>query len=264
MIVSYSTITCPQWRLEQVLDAAVNYDFDAVEFRALKGTKDILHLPDFTVNASRTRKAAEDRGIILQALWTSIFIAQTSKHNTQNILDTAECYADAAAKIGAKQIRIFGGEPQSDIESIFSQCVEMLYKIGEIAARYSLEVMFETHDAWVNTNVVRNLISETGLNNVGVVWDIWATYHVGGEKIEQSLRNLQSHLLGTQFKDWRQGKFVLPGRGEIPLSRALNLLKEYDYNGPVTLEWEKLWHSELADAEQILPAFREYLNAHGI
>jgi sugar phosphate isomerase/epimerase len=51
---------------------------------------------------------------------------------------------------------------------------------------------------------------------------------------------------------WR---YVAPGTGEIPLRRAVQLLRKSGYDGYLVLEHEKRWHPELPEPEEALPLF---------
>ena len=50
-------------------------------------------------------------------------------------------------------------------------------------------------------------------------------------------------------------KYVPPGTGQLPLEKALNLLKERGYEGYVMFEHEKRWHPTLPEPEDIMPMF---------
>ena len=261
MIVSYSTMACPEWPLPRVFEAAAAYEFDAVEFRGLNGTLEVIELDEFGKDSKITRKMANDYHIIIQALWTSIFLAQvTTAEQRQSVLETIERYCVAAEAVGARQIRVFGGESENrSPHAAMDEIVDLLQEIGEIANKYSIDVMFETHDVWVNTQLVRQLISRTNCPNIGVAWDVWATSVDGKETPKESIDNLLPKIISVQIKDSIGRNFVLPGRGDVPLVQAVELLRANDYTGPITLEWEKLWHPELPEPEIALPAYRNFL-----
>jgi sugar phosphate isomerase/epimerase len=39
--------------------------------------------------------------------------------------------------------------------------------------------------------------------------------------------------------------YVLPGDGEMPLAETLAVLRENNFSGCVSLEWERMWHPYL-------------------
>jgi sugar phosphate isomerase/epimerase len=44
-------------------------------------------------------------------------------------------------------------------------------------------------------------------------------------------------------------KYVLTGRGNIPVRKQVELLRAAGYEGFYCFEWEKVWHPELEDPE---------------
>ena len=55
----------------------------------------------------------------------------------------------------------------------------------------------------------------------------------------------------------RRGKdnyrYTLLGEGDIPLREAMSCLRSGDYDGYLTVEWEKRWYPELAEPELAFP-----------
>ena len=52
-------------------------------------------------------------------------------------------------------------------------------------------------------------------------------------------------------------KYVLTGRGNVPIRRQIAALRSIGYGGYFCFEWEKVWHPEL-EAPEI--AIAEYAN----
>ena len=62
-------------------------------------------------------------------------------------------------------------------------------------------------------------------------------------------------------KDARKdGQLTLMGEGEVPTKDLLAQLHKLGYRGYVSLEWEKAWHPELADAQVAFPQAARYLS----
>ena len=53
----------------------------------------------------------------------------------------------------------------------------------------------------------------------------------------------------------RHADYVLFGGGEFPADECMRLLEQSGYEGWYSLEWEKMWHPELADPFIALPLF---------
>ena len=46
--------------------------------------------------------------------------------------------------------------------------------------------------------------------------------------------------------------YCLPGKGEFPVVDTYNVLRDNNYTGVVSLEWERKWHPYLPDLDNAL------------
>jgi sugar phosphate isomerase/epimerase len=65
---------------------------------------------------------------------------------------------------------------------------------------------------------------------------------------------LNPYIRHTHIKDLvienGKEKYVLLGRGIVPIFTAIDILRRHRYSGYYSFEWEKLWHPEI-DAPEI-------------
>ncbi len=61
--------------------------------------------------------------------------------------------------------------------------------------------------------------------------------------------------LKDSVTDGKDRKYVLNGKGEVPLERQVMALRNIDYKGYYCFEWEKVWHPDLLDAEVAFPDY---------
>src|SRR5919204_340695 len=57
MRLAFSTLGCPNWELDAVVEAARRYGYEAVELRALGGSLDLLGRPEFRPEAVAATRA---------------------------------------------------------------------------------------------------------------------------------------------------------------------------------------------------------------
>ena len=60
---------------------------------------------------------------------------------------------------------------------------------------------------------------------------------------------------------WRD---VEPGTGQLTLREALELLKVRGYDGYAMFEWEKRWHRDLPEPEDMFPKFISWFEDLGL
>jgi sugar phosphate isomerase/epimerase len=115
-------------------------------------------------------------------------------------------------------------------------------------------VVLETHDAFSTGSQVGALLRRADHPAVGALWDLHHPYREG-EAPEETVQVLAPFLRHTHVKDSRDGRYALMGEGDVPLGAMIRLLRARDYDGWISVEWEKRWHPEIADPEEVLPQY---------
>ena len=68
-----------------------------------------------------------------------------------------------------------------------------------------------------------------------------------------TVRQLGPWIRHTHLKDsvgkGVDRKYVLTGRGNVPIKEQIAALRSIDYKGFYCFEWEKVWHPDLEDPE---------------
>jgi sugar phosphate isomerase/epimerase len=115
----------------------------------------------------------------------------------------------------------------------------------------------ETHDALFTSGAINRFAEAAG--GVAVLWDSHHTWKRGGEDPVTTWRAIQPHVIHLHVKDSvsePSGKhpyrYVFPGEGEFPAIALFAALRGDGYSGVVSLEWERLWHPELAPLSEAL------------
>jgi sugar phosphate isomerase/epimerase len=123
------------------------------------------------------------------------------------------------------------------------------------ASRHGVTLLIETHDAWSSGAGIAGLL----VDGVGVLWDVAHTVR-SGEAVTETVGHIGVPGL-VHVKDAIGSKLVHLGDGEVPLEVMVDELREVAYDGWLSLEWEKMWHPELDDADVTLPKASAYLRA---
>lgn len=246
--IAFSTLGCPAWNLDQILRAATDCGYDAVELRGYLDQMDLPRAQPFTPeNRVATRRRFEDAGVAVCCVSSSGIVAQG---NTDHV----RAHAELARDLDCPLVRIFGGERTE-------RSVENLRAFGDAAAEAGVALVLETHDAFSTGATVAALLAEADHPAVFSLWDLHHPYRQG-EAPEDTHSLLRPTLRHVHAKDSRDGAYTLPGDGDIPLVPMLDALVASGYDGPVSVEWEKRWHPEIADPEIALPAYAAFLRAH--
>lgn len=259
MKFAYTSLACPEWTIEEAVEAAVHYGYDAIEWRLADGETIEPHTPVSVLR--RLRAVPEAKGIEVACLDTSCRVTQPTAAARDALLVEGMRMLDIAAELRTRFVRVFGGPLPADQTraALLEPTAEVLRKLGLHAEERGIVILLETHDSWTNSTDILALLQATRSPAAKVLWDVHHTYR-SGEAPEQSVGQLGDALAYVHIKDGREltgaadgWELCLLNEGTVPLRETCTALKRSGYDAYLSLEWEKKWHPELAEPEIALP-----------
>lgn len=252
--IAFSTLAFPDADLATAVSLGRSWGYAGVELRLIDGELiDPAMPPEARVRVKRTLAAAR-----LPAVAVDTSIRLTGEQPGIELLKFLELASDWEAPL----VRVFGGALPGDSPARragLEAAARVLEAVAPAAERLGVAVGVETHDAFSASAVVAELLALVDSAAVGAVWDSHHP-HRAGERAADVWANLGQRMLLAQVKDARRdtgrvdGWQLVPlGEGEVPVRDMLALLSAGGYQGWVSVEWEKRWHPEIADAELALP-----------
>lgn len=270
MKLSFMTLGCPGWTLDDICRNGPAYGFDAVDFRGLGAEIDVTKLPAFTTEVGATRRQLDSAGLAVSGISSSLNICNPEKRATN--IDEARRTVPVALALGAKNIRVFGGSFPASItrDQAADEGASCIREILTIPGADQLNWLFETHDEWIKSDQCQMLIGRVNHPAFGVLWDMGHTFRVTKEPPAQTFANVGKYVRYAHVKDathdpshpnamkdgWR---YVTPGTGQLPLAESIGVLKAGGYDGYLLFEHEKRWHPTLAEPEVVFPAFVKWV-----
>jgi len=263
MKLAFSTLGCPGWDLDTILNKGKEYGFDAVDFRGLQDEMVVPRAEAFSARLNETLKKFQGSGLQISCLSSSVQCVPRDKESLKASMDELQLYLELASKVGSPYVRIFGGKgPEgSSREQRLDMGSKVLHGMAELAGRRSVQLLLETHDDWCSSKDVKALLAATDHPCVGVCWDLHHP-HKFGETPRETWSNLFPNVWYVHVKDAKIGgngeeKLCLVGEGDLPLKEFLLVLKEGRYPGIYCLEWEKRWHPQIEEPEEAFPRYVE-------
>ena len=257
--LAFSTLGCPSWEWSKILDFARQHAFAAIELRGLEGKLDLPAHPIFAADRIEQTKR-EIRASKLQIACVSssanLYVEDPVKRAKE--LGDARRFVDLAASLGAPYVRVFGGKAESDksqtpSEEIKARVAAGLRELGKYAGPRNLTVLIESHDHFTASPTLKEVLQLADSDHVGLLWDAHHTFASSNEDPEFTVRQLGPWIRHTHLKDsigsGENRKYVLTGRGNVPVQRQIASLRSIGYKGFYCFEWEKLWHPDLEDPE---------------
>jgi sugar phosphate isomerase/epimerase len=262
--VTFSTLACPHWTIDSVIQNARAMGYDGIEWRG----GDAGHLnPNATRDQRATLRAKMRDANLFSLAVTSYtnFVSEDAKLRAANV-DALKNYLDLAADAEAKFVRVFLGElePFQKIAEMYPRILESLQQCVAHARAVNVGIAVEHHDDFVRTQSLVPILQNITAASVGAVWDI-ANAHSANESADDGANDLRGRISYVQIKDGigrgAQWRLTNVGEGDVELKRAVALLYAQQYQGAFSIEWEYAWHPELQPPERALPHALQYTRA---
>lgn len=267
MKLSFSTLGCPGKSYDEVLAMAKDYGYQGVEIRGISGEMSPLNIQDFGLGFQQdAKRKAAAAGIRLIGFGSSAVFDDPD--NFDNALADAKACIDTAAALGMGFIRVFGDRirPEDNEDEVIARVASGIKQACEYAEGTDVLVLQECHG---NFNYARRLLKVAELVDnpkFGIIWDVCHSDKTYGDDFPVFYDAMKPLIKHVHFKDHHRladGGIALcsTGEGDIPLKRILDTLEKDNYEGYISLEWEKAWHKDLAEPEVEFPHFVQYMNS---
>jgi sugar phosphate isomerase/epimerase len=258
--IAFSTLACPEWSPEEVVDHAAALGYDAVEWRG--GTDGHVSTTWRDDRRAALRGRMDERGIAALAVTAySVFTSPDSDEREANRTHL-RAHVRLARDLGAPFVRTFlgfrSGEPGDD--AMTARLAGALAPVADEATALGVTIVIEPHDDFVDARSVAAVLRTLDHPAVGAVWDVGNAWEAG-ERPEAGAAALAPWIRYIQLKDGRgrgaTWQLTRLGEGDVPLSVSLALAASNGPLPPVSLEWERAWHPELDRADVVLgPSLR--------
>ena len=264
MKLSFTTLSCPKWTWEQILEQATSSGYDGIEIRGVLDTMETVKIEQFTEdNLANTMKNLKELNLEIPCLDTSCFFDDADKVKAS--LKEGKETIDLAQKMGVKYIRVFGDSiKEGDYDATAQRIADALDILGEYGEDKNVMPLLETHGDFSGSKPVLDVLNRTTNKNIGVLWDINHPYRRSGEEMMYTAKKLAPYIKHVHLKDsegeGKDAKLKIVGEGTIPIEETLAALIAIGYDDYVSFEWEKRWHEDIEDPEIALPQYVQTIN----
>ena len=255
-----STLGCHELDLPSICQLAEKYGIHHLEVRSLA---DSLNLPEYldstyAKDPTAVKQILDQHDQSIVALNSGFSLISNGEEGREEML----AFARWAERLGVPFIRAFGGgsmeEPLS--ESDLAIAVENLQWFARQRAenQWTTQIALETHGGFSSAERCVQLQQAYG-SPLDIIWDTHHTWKLGNESAQQAWDQIGAMVRHVHIKDSvsvpsarHPYSYCLIGHGEFPADEVFGVLNDNDYNGVVSLEWERKWHPYLADLDAAL------------
>jgi sugar phosphate isomerase/epimerase len=269
-LLSFSTLGCPDWSFDTIVNFAAANNYKGIEVRGIKRELDLSKCPQFNSkeNIQASLKLVQSKSLKFIDLGSSAEMHHDDETEKQKNLDEAKRFIDLAQQLDCPYIRVFPNNFPKDQEH--DKTIEVIAKnlstLGDYAKTTNVTVLMETHGELVYSDDIQKVMQSIQSTHVGLVWDIVNMWSVTKESPSVVYDKLKNYILHTHIKDLKivDGKehYVLLGKGESPIFDAIDILTKNNYKGYYSFEWEKMWHPEIEDSEVALADYPKAMMKH--
>lgn len=254
---AFSTLGCPDLDLPEAAQLARLHGVAQIELRALGGT---TALPDYfaALYTSPDALAAlvPELGVTVAALGTSLRLIGS----TPETRDAFAAYVPWALALGAPYLRVFdGGHGANEAELADAAATLDWWDALRRAEGWPLDIMVETHDAFAQPERLQLFLDRHP--GCKILWDTHHTWRKGGEDPARTWQRVRGHAVHLHVKDSAPAAtadgyaYTALGDGGFPFAALLRTLEADGFAGPISLEWERMWHPEMPPLGTALPGF---------
>jgi len=270
LLLSFTTLGCPDWTFQQIVDFAVKHGYKALEMRGLQRQIDLPKCREFSTEAGRaaTMVLMKEKGLQFINLGSSATLHFAEGAEREKNIADGKRFIDLAQQINCPYVRVYpnhfpkGQEKNETIDLIIKGLIEL----GDYAKERNVTVLMETHGEVVKSEDLEVIMRSAAHKHVGLVWDPCNMWIVTKEPPAEMYKRLKQYIHHTHIKDCMvvNGKpdYKLLGKGEVPIFEAVDLLRQSGYKGYYSFEWEKLWHPELLEPEIALADYQIAMKKH--
>ncbi len=261
MKYSFTTLACPDWEWEKILDTANELGFQGIEIRGVMRKMNASEIPQFQPEAYEITKAQlREKNLTICCFDTSCSFHDIG--NKEKALAEGRYTIDLAKEFNCPFIRVFGNEIAKDQDEaqMLAQIADGINTLAEYAKGKGVIVLVETHGTFSCAENILKLSNKLVSEQVGFLWDIANGMVDFNEPILTTLDQIITKIHHVHVKNIRNKnhwEHCLTSQGELPLYEAVQVLKKKNYQGWLSFEWEKMWIPTLEEPEIALKDFIE-------
>lgn len=261
-----NTLGCPDWTTDDLVTRIPGMGYAGLELRCAPDG----HLrPDATPEqAKELATQLAGAGIPVKAMLGYTSFAHADEAAVRKNQDDLRHLLTLAEAMGAGFVRTFAGRlpAGADRAAMATRVAKALKPVAAEARQRGVTIGLETHDDWCAGALVASVVEQAAEPALGVVWDVFNAFAAGLEHWEQTWTRIKPHTRYLHLKDGLKKpdgsiQYVTLGTGDLPVRDIFARLKQDGWSAPVSFEWEKKWHPELADPADAFPTFARAFRA---
>ena len=270
-LLSFTTLGCPDWTFETILNFADENGYDGIELRGILRQLDLTKCPEFSSkeNIKASRKIIQGKKVKIIDLGSSASLHYSDPAERKKNLDEAKSFIQLAEQLSCPNIRLFPKDFPKDQErnETIDLIVKGLRELGDYAGKAGVTVLLITYGSVVDSSdTIEQIMRAVGHANVGLGWDVASMYFATKEKPADVYAKLKKYIRIIHVKDLKlvngETQSALMGKGDTPIFETIDVMAKDGFKGYYSFEWEKYWHPEILEPEIALTDYARAMKEH--
>lgn len=264
MKFSFTTLTTPDYTVQQIVETAKLYGYDGVDLRA-SYNRGQLTVESSVSEIKSIRNSFINEGIIIPSLLCYFETCVNPGTATQEFEDWLRRHIEIGEMVGAQALRLFTHPSTNNIdrEVYLNAYAETLNKVIS-KEKTSIQVYIQNHEGYSTAEEVLSIVDKAKHPNVHMVYSPDHCLITGenvGHIYGKIIRNSKQLYISDIMR--QNGGFisVLPGKGILPIGQIHQDFLQQGFEGFTTFKWYKLYQPELANPNDALPYFINYMKS---
>ena len=266
---AFSTVACPTWTLERLLDTAAQWEYDGLELRSFvggtmpgrSGGTGFASEPMLTAG-EKIKDLVAHEGVIVSSIATGLRFdkpvfppiighALPSQHDSVNAGRRA---VDLAWEAGVHAIRVypFDVPKRTSRRVTVRRIASRLARICDHARYKDVRVCLENGGAFPRAEDLREIIRLVDNPLVRAAYDV-RTGAEAGDTADRVISTLGPLLHTLRLRDARGDRTFPLGEGAVPNEDFVRAASERGLDCWAVVNWDAQWIEGLAPAEEVLP-----------
>jgi len=261
---AFSTVACPEWTLERVVESAARYGYAGVELRSFgAGSTQLACDPALTQN-TKVRSLFSEAGVAMAGVASGcrfdapIFPPVIGHVLEQSMASVHEGrhLVDVAMASGAEYLRVYAfGQPERERRGrTIRRICERLAQVVDHAHKRGVRLVIENGGAFSRAEDIADIIARINSPLLGACYDLSAAMAAGDDPVA-GVRLLGRRLWAARIKDRdADGSPCMLGEGELPCRDFVHALTTSlgSRDAWLVFSWDRMWRPEIAPASEVL------------
>lgn len=260
--LAVSTNTYHGFSLDEALDGIAKAGFKYVELTAVKGYTEHVDWQMSDKEIEEVKEKLKDRGLTAIALsgHSNIMDGDGIENFLKNI--------KLAGRLGCEYIVTATGEAHGDKDEIEDETIliDNLKKLLSKCEENHVKLVLETHgNNYATGEVMYNLVCQLDTEYLGINYDTANVIFYGNVRPEEDIKKGIEKIYYIHLKDKlgenQEWNFPAIGKGYLDFKKIFGILKEENYEGPISVEIEFTQEGpgSLAEVDQAVKDSYDYI-----